>query len=91
MSFAERYSVASKFFTEPENSRSNYWLNAIVLNDRKERDEFLKYTNEKGIMTRPIWRLMSKLEMFNDSEKGNLENSEWLEDRVVNLPSSIRI
>ena len=80
-----------KHITEPKNSRSNYWLNAIVLNDRKERDEFLKYTNENGIMTRPIWRLMNKLEMFKDAQTGNLENAEWLEDRVVNLPSSIRL
>ncbi|MFW6046584.1 MAG: DegT/DnrJ/EryC1/StrS family aminotransferase, partial [Candidatus Woesearchaeota archaeon] len=74
---------------EPPNSRSNYWLNAILLDNRKERDEFLKYTNENGIMTRPVWRLMNKLEMFKDAQKGVLNNAEWLEDRVVNLPSSI--
>ena len=79
-----------QFICEPIGYRSNYWLNTITLNNRKERDEFLKYTNENGIMTRPIWRLMNKLEMFKNAQTGNLENSEWLEDRAVNLPSSIR-
>jgi aminotransferase in exopolysaccharide biosynthesis len=73
---------------EPPNSRSNFWLNAILLNNRKERDEFLEYTNENGIKTRPIWRLMNKLEMFKDCQTGDISNAEWLEDRVVNLPSS---
>jgi perosamine synthetase len=80
-----------EFFIEPENSQSNYWLNAIILPDRKKRDEFLKVTNEKGIMTRPIWELMNRLTMFNDCQNGGLENAEWLADRVVNIPSSVQI
>lgn len=74
--------------TEPPNSVSNYWLNAILLPNRIERDEFLKYTNDNGVMTRPIWQLMNKLEMFKDCQCGFLKNSEWLADRVVNIPSS---
>ncbi len=77
--------------TEPSNSISNYWLNAILLPNRKERDEFLKFTNENGVMTRPIWKLMNKLIMFSDCQCSDLTNSEWLEDRVVNVPSSVRI
>jgi perosamine synthetase len=81
---------------EPSNSSSNYWLNCIFLSDRKERDEFLKFTNENGVMTRPIWQLMNKLEMFNPDRNtgaqcGDLSNSELLENRVVNLPSSSRL
>jgi dTDP-4-amino-4,6-dideoxygalactose transaminase len=64
-------------------------LNAIRLKDRKERDAFLKFTNDKGIMTRSIWRLMNKLEMFKDAQCGDLSNSLWLEDRVVNISSSV--
>ena len=79
-----------EFIIEPKNSFSNYWLNAIILKSRKERDEFLQYTNENGIMTRPIWTLMNKLSMFKDCQTDNLENAEWLEDRVVNIPSSVR-
>lgn len=73
---------------EPMDSISNYWLNAILLPNRSERDEFLKYTNENSVMTRPIWKLMNKLEMFNNCQCGDLSNSEWLEERVVNVPSS---
>jgi len=80
-----------EFFVEPKNSYSNYWLNAVILKDRTERDEFLKYTNENGVMTRPIWALMNKLEMFNDCQTDDLKNALWLEDRVVNIPSSVRI
>jgi perosamine synthetase len=40
-------------------------------------------------MTRPIWTLMNKLPMFKEAERGNLTNAEWLEERVVNIPSSV--
>ena len=73
---------------EPINSDSNYWLNAILLYNRQERDELLKLSNENSVMTRPIWRLMNKLPMFQDAECGYLKNAEWLKDRVMNLPSS---
>lgn len=77
--------------SEVANSKSNYWLNAIILENEKARDEFLTFTNENGVMTRPIWTLMNKLEMFKDCPKADLTNSEWLEERVVNITSSVRI
>jgi len=91
---AERYAefFARKgiaFVQEPEHARSNYWLNAIILGDRAERDAFMKATNDQGVMTRPIWRLMSELPMYADCQKDGLEVSRWLEERVVNLPSSV--
>lgn len=76
---------------EQENTKSNYWLNAVTLKDRNERDNFLKETNDAGVMTRPIWALMNKLEMFKNCPQSDLSNSEWLEDRVVNITSSVRI
>jgi len=79
------------FLKEPKDSRSNYWLNAVVLKDKIERDSFLEFTNTGGIMTRPIWTLMNKLEMFKDSQCGKLDNAQWLEERVVNIPSSVRL
>lgn len=81
--------LGMEFITEPENSDSNYWLNAVILKDRKTRDDFLKYTNENAVMTRCIWRLMNKLEMFQDCQCGDLSNAQWLEDRVVNISSSV--
>lgn len=76
---------------EPEEARSNYWLQTLVLKDKEERDAFLSYTNDHGVMTRPIWRLMNKLEMFKACQCGDLSNALWLEDRVVNIPSGVRL
>ncbi len=79
------------FVTESEGSKVNYWLNAIVLRDKKERDLFLKETNESGVMTRPIWVLMTKLDMFKECQSTDISNALWLEERVVNLPSGVRL
>lgn len=79
------------FFKEPKNSKSNYWLNCIILKNKKQRDQFLEDTNSRGVMTRPIWVLMNKLSMFKDAQCVDLKNSEWLYKRVVNLPSSVEI
>jgi len=77
------------FFIEPENSKSNYWLNAIILKDLQQRNTFLEELTLQGIMVRPIWTLMNELEMFRGSQCGDLTNSKWLEERVINLPSSV--
>lgn len=80
-----------EFFNEPENSRSNYWLNSIFLKSKHERDEFLNETNENGIQTRPAWRLLSELPMFNKCICMNIENAQFISDRLVNIPSSVRL
>lgn len=80
-----------RFVTEPENAKSNYWLNAIILRNKEERDDFLKQSNENGVMTRPIWELMTNLDMFKSNQSDNLYNSKFLADRVVNIPSSANI
>ena len=79
------------FFTEPENCRSNYWLNVVMLKDKAAQQEFLEYTNDHGVMTRPVWELMNRLEMFRQCETDGLKNTEWLADRIVNIPSSVRL
>ena len=76
------------FFKEPKNSKSNYWLNSIILKDKHQKDKFLEGTNSKGVMTRPIWTLMNKLPMFKDAQCDDLKNSKWFDKRVVNIPSS---
>jgi len=78
-----------KFVSEPESCRSNYWLNAVICEDHAQRDELIKETNESGIMTRPIWKLMNTLPMYHDALRGSLQEAEWLTERVVNLPSSV--
>ena len=77
------------FNKEPKDSRSNYWLQAVLLKDIKERNNFLEFTNNHGIMTRPIWTLMSELDIFKDYQCGVLTNSKYLEERIVNISSSV--
>ncbi|QEZ88273.1 aminotransferase, DegT/DnrJ/EryC1/StrS family [Aliarcobacter cibarius] len=77
------------FITEPKNSKSNYWLQAILLDNVKQRDEFLDFTNKNSVMTRPIWKLMNELEMYKNCQKTDLKNAKYLEERVVNIPSSV--
>jgi len=77
-----------RFFTEPADARSNYWLNAILLPDRAARDEFLGRTNDCGIMTRPMWTPMHTLPMYQSCQRSNLDNAELIENTLVNIPSS---
>jgi len=90
--YKEFFSInKEQFIEESNNSQSNYWLNAVILKDKAQRDLFLEETNSNGVMTRPIWMLMNKLDMFKNAQCGDLSNAEWLEDRVVNVPSSVRL
>jgi perosamine synthetase len=82
-----------RFYTESKYAHSNYWLNVLLLDENctSERDSILAMTNDNGIMTRPPWRLLSKLPMFMDSPKMHLSVAESLEKRIINLPSSPNI
>ena len=51
---------------------------------------FLKETNSSGVMTRPIWQLMFKLPMYQHCQIDSQENARFLEERIVNIPSSVR-
>jgi len=88
--FFEAYEHIS-FIKEPQDSKSNYWLQAVLLNDVTTRDHFLEFTNKNGVMTRPIWKLMNELEMFKDAQCADLSNAKYLEQRVVNISSSVVI
>ncbi len=76
-------------FSEPTGARSNYWLNAILLQDREARDAFLCRTNEQGIMTRPMWTPMHTLPMYQNCQRSSLDNAELIENTLVNIPSSV--
>ena len=78
------------FVSEPSHSKSNYWLCALLLKNEQERNRFLDYSNNKGVMTRPVWRLMNELPMFSNALQGNLDNAIDIEKRLVNIPSSVR-
>lgn len=79
------------FITNNSESNWNYWLMSLMLENKKERDLFLKETNESNIMTRPIWRLMFRLPMYKDCFRDSQKNAKFLEDRIVNIPSSARL
>lgn len=80
-----------QFFQEPADCFSNYWLNAVILKDKAAQQEFLQQTNDNKVMTRPIWELMNRLPMFEQCEHDGLANTVWFADRVVNIPSSVRL
>ena len=92
---AKEYQVFFKekginFRTETNNSKANYWLMCVELENKKERDLFLEETNSAQVMTRPIWQLMFRLPMYKDSQKDEQVNALFLEERIVNIPSSVR-
>lgn len=78
-----------EFFADTRDTRSNYWLNAIILKDHNAQQEFLEYSNDHGVMTRPVWELMPRLPMFKNCEHDELKNTIFFADRVVNIPSSV--
>ncbi|MDE3250962.1 MAG: LegC family aminotransferase [Bacteroidota bacterium] len=78
------------FVDEIAGASANYWLCTILLKDRADRDAFLEYVNGRQVMCRPAWTLMTKLDMFKNDVAGDLTNASWLEDRIVNIPSSVR-
>ena len=79
-----------KFRTETPNTKANYWLMCVELENKSERELFLKVTNDNKIMTRPIWQLMYRLPMYANCERDNQQNALYLEERIVNIPSSVR-
>lgn len=82
-------SIGLPFISEPVQSRSNYWLNSILFNDQSQRDDFLKFSNEQGVLTRPAWKLISALPMYKKCYCGDLSVSKEIEIRLVNIPSSV--
>ena len=78
-----------EFIREPKNSQSNYWINAFITSNQYERDKLLKYTNSNKVMTRPAWTPMHTLKMYKNCLKMDLSNTQWIEERLVNIPSGL--
>ncbi|MCK8480538.1 LegC family aminotransferase [Psychroserpens algicola] len=79
-----------KFRTELPDTKANYWLMCVELENKQEREAFLKYTNSENVMTRPIWQLMFRLPMYKDFQRDSQKNAIFLEERIVNIPSSVK-
>jgi aminotransferase in exopolysaccharide biosynthesis len=84
-------SIGIKCITEPDNAKSNYWLNAVLFDDRKQRDEFLEYSNDNGVQTRPAWTLLHTLPPYKHCQHTDTPNAEYIADLLVNIPSSVRV
>ena len=79
-----------KFRTETQETKANYWLMCIELENKTDYDSFLKHTNDSKVMTRPIWELMFKLPMYTHCQRDNQKNALFLKDRIINIPSGVR-
>jgi perosamine synthetase len=91
LAYAQRCAeLGIPFFQERPGTTSNYWLNAVLTAGAQERDAFLSFSNDQGVMTRPVWKLMTELPAFADAQRGSLATAESLASRVVNIPSSVR-
>lgn len=87
--YAEAWDKLNLGYMKPlPGTEANFWLNAILLGDREQRDAFLEYSNNHGVMTRPAWTLMHKMPAFAGCQVFETDNAQWLEDRLVNIPSS---
>ncbi len=83
-------SESVSFIDAKDGTRPNFWLNAIVLENKQQRDAFLTETNQQGVMTRPIWQPMHLLSHFQDVQRTDLSNTLHIMNRLVNVPSSSR-
>ena len=79
-----------KIFQEPENCKSNYWLQTLILEENESGNlkKILEATNESQIMTRPSWVLLNELKSFLDCPSMDLVVSKSLSSRIINIPSS---
>lgn len=77
-------------FDEPRNSRSNYWLQTLMIDSEYAhlRDSILQATNDAGRQTRPVWGLLNKQLPYMSCPSAPLDVSLSLEQRIINVPSS---
>lgn len=80
-----------KFITARKGTTPNWWLNAILVSDRKRRDEWLTNLNKAGLMSRPVWELMTDLDIYKDCPHDNLEVARSIADRLINIPSGVPV
>ncbi|WFE67926.1 LegC family aminotransferase [Thiomicrospira sp. R3] len=94
---AEKHTLAQAYqqqpglvmLKEPKKSQANYWLNALLCESEAERDAFLALSNSLDIQTRPLWTPMHQLDMYATCIRTDMTQTEWLAERVVNLPSGV--
>ena len=79
------------FVSERAGTTSNYWLNTIIVKDKATRDQWLEKLNASGVMSRPVWELMTELPMYRSCPHDSLTVARSLADRIVNIPSGVPV
>lgn len=79
-----------KILKEPAFAKSNYWLNALILDkpDRNFVENFIDAAYQSKYGLRGLWTPINRLPMYVDCPKMDLSNTDSLFDRVISLPSS---
>ncbi len=79
-----------RILSEPSGTRSNYWLQTLLLDADKTdlRAEILEVLNNNGFMSRPAWNLLPSLKPFQGCPSAPLPVAKSLERRIINIPSS---
>ena len=85
--FFENFEI--DFLEGIESSNPNFWLNTIIIRDKAQKNELLNLSHKNNIFLRPLWKPLHNLEMYKDSTQDNLDNTKWLYDRCISLPSSV--
>lgn len=75
-------------FEESDYFRSNYWLQTIILGDLYNKNEVINFFNNNGVMCRGVWKPLHSLKMYKNCPKTNLDLTNELYNKIINLPSS---
>ncbi len=75
---------------EPKNCKSNFWLQTLVIkkSSKFKKNNILKKLHKKKILARPVWKPLHKMKYLKKFPKMNLANTNILENKIINLPSS---
>ncbi len=75
---------------EIKYSKSNYWLNSIILKKPsiKIRDKIIKLAKDNNIFLRPAWRPLHMLGPYKFMPKMPIKNANKIYKSLINIPRS---
>lgn len=72
-----------------ENIRANYWFYSIIIKkDIINMRSIIEHLQDKGIQTRPVWRLIHKQKPYQLSQSYNINKALYYENHILNVPCS---
>jgi len=82
--------IGGDLFSEPAGCQSNFWLQTLILNNehKKELEPILAKVHEEKFLARPAWTPLNQLAPFQHFPSMDLQTTENLAQRILNLPSS---